>query len=90
VQDARPLRRRPDARDAAVLLVDFPPDEPALSRPVTICVIVGGLTCSAAARSPSVSGPAKTTTERAESLAALVPDASSCFRRPRRRWMAAE
>jgi len=60
------------------------------SRPVTIRVIVGGLTCSARARAPSVRGPPKTTTERAESRGAESPLASSSFRSCRSKWIAAE
>ena len=41
-------------------------------------------------RRPSVKGPAKTTTERAESLAALIFEAASSSRTSRRRSMAAD
>ena len=52
--------------------------------------IVGGRTCSAAASSPIVTGPAKTMTESADRRGAERPEALSSRRSLRRRWMAAE
>jgi len=51
----------------------------------TIRVIVGGRTCSAAARSPSVTGPANTTTDSADSRGAFNPLAASSRRNLRNR-----
>jgi hypothetical protein len=48
------------------------------SRPLTIPDIVAERTPSAVARSPSVSGPRNTTTERAESRAGLILAVRSC------------
>jgi ankyrin repeat protein len=53
-------------------------------------VMVGGRTCSAAARSPREMGPRKTTTERAERRGPLSPLAASVLRSERSRWIAAE
>ena len=63
---------------------------PADSNFSTKRVIVGGRTCSAAARAPSVIGPPKTITDNADSCGAGSPAASSSRRRRRNRWMAAE
>jgi hypothetical protein len=63
---------------------------PCTSSARTRRVIVGGRTCSAVASSPRVSGPAKTTTERAESRGPLNPVRASSRRRRRSRWIVAE
>lgn len=60
------------------------------ARPATMRLIVGGLTCSAAASSPSVFAPPKTSTERAERRAGPSPVEISSLRTRRSRWMAAE
>ena len=51
-------------------------------------VIVGGVTCSASASFPRLSGPPKTTTDRAESAGPPSPDAVSSRATRRRTWIA--
>ena len=63
---------------------------PSRSMPSTRRVMVGGSTCSASASSPTRRGPAKTSTDSAESRGAEIPSASSSTRRRRNRWIAAE
>jgi hypothetical protein len=53
------------------------------TRPSTIRLIVGGLTCSASASSPIVLGPMKVKIDRAESWAGPTPDLTSSARRTR-------
>ena len=63
---------------------------PAASSPWTVRVIVGGVTRSASASFPRLSGPPKTTTDRAESAGPPSPEAVSSRATRRRTWMAAE
>src|ERR1700676_4366552 len=60
------------------------------AKPPTIRLIVGGFTCSAAASSPRVFGPPKTSTDSAERRAGPSPVRTSCLRTRRSRWRAAE
>ena len=64
--------------------------KPSRSRPSTRRVIVGAATPSAAASAPIPMGPAKTTTESADSRGGETPRASSSVRRRRNRCRAAE
>ena len=63
---------------------------PDRTSPATKRDIVGGRTCSARARSPSVTGPPNTTTESAEAWGPVKPVAASSTRSRRNKWIAAE
>jgi hypothetical protein len=58
--------------------------------PATMRLMVGALTCSAAASCPSAMGPPNTRTESAESCAGPMRARTSCLRAWRSRWIAAE
>jgi hypothetical protein len=51
--------------------------------------MVGGFTCSAAASVPIVIGPAKASTDSADSCAPVTPEAASSLRTKRNRRIAA-
>jgi len=63
---------------------------PCSSNAFTIRVIVGGRTCSASASSPSVTGPANTITDSADSRGEFIPLAPSALRTLRSKPIAAE
>ena len=62
---------------------------PSASSAATSRLIVGAVTCSAAASSPSVRAPPKASTESAEARAGETPSAASSCRSRRSRWIAA-